>query len=67
MLALVQKAAILYGLEEYVASYCDWVNRDNFDLSNFIQQFELDLVGGNYFQVLDDFNFAEQQCSFTFI
>lgn len=67
VVALEQSGAILYGLEDYSASFCDWKKREMFDLSNFMQKFNLEVVAGNFFKSIPNQTFAEQQCNYTYI
>ena len=65
--ALVQQEALLYGLSRYMATTCDWSNRENFEISNIMTEFNLGIVAGNFLKTLHDPEFSEQFCSFSYI
>lgn len=66
-LALEQRDAILYGLDDFYAKQCDWLPREGFNVAAFKAKFSLDLVAGNFMEMYPDPSFSEQQCNFSFI
>lgn len=65
--ALVQSDAILYGLDQYSAGYCDFTKRGSFNLKSLMASFNLNIVAGNYFKMEHDHKVSEQLCNYTYL
>ncbi len=66
--ALVQQeGAFLNGLEDYMASTCDWKNRENFEISRLMNRFSLNIIAGNFLRSMHDYEFSEQFCNYSYL